>query len=669
MKKNLQTKYLSIFLGLLFLINAFPAPALAEYILDFASTTPLEIKENAVTKLGTTTIINRSDKSYFIPNKTYPEIKSFADKAPGYLEVGYCGDTVCGSGETSESCSSDCIVAEGYCGDGICKTGVPTRVDYNPPRVVPGGYTDICVTKVKWGWLIWPPVGLILLLTDNITYTQCNPTQQTVTYTTGVEPTNEVYKFTYVGGEATQTECPADCAPPAGTGCGVCGYDTNNNLCPNYCSNRGYNMENCAFKLPVTYGNIGDPALVKNSTTGILRYLTAAQALAYSSELNRETNQYTDEGGYRCDFGSDTNNLCPAGRYCPDTQGLKPGTSLTNTLLSSNNYDTSTAPICPAGSFCPTGSYYAHPCPVNTYSSAGAELCTKCPDGKGTAAGGSASIAECSIVKLANDGVCNTGLGSENPINSPYDCPDSNSLSLFANDGRCTGIEDKDNSADCKCGNGFCDNNETYLSCMTDCGCLNNVCGDKKIFNGITTIYPEKNLCKSYSSEIENPSICRYMNDVDICGDNICANGDGYRGEGFNYIEEKIICPLDCHCGNGSCESLKGESLSTCPSDCKCGNGTCDNGLIGNYYFYESSYSCAGDCHCGNSICETAYNENSLNCVSDCRCGDHVCSSNETNSSCAQDCLICNYDGFCDAGAGEFPSTCPDCSHTIMNPF
>ena len=85
MKKNLKLKYLSIFLGLLFLFNVFPVNVLAfESVEEYTNISPLEVKDSAVTRLGTTTIINNSNNKYFIPNKTYFEIDSFAKNAPNY---------------------------------------------------------------------------------------------------------------------------------------------------------------------------------------------------------------------------------------------------------------------------------------------------------------------------------------------------------------------------------------------------------------------------------------------------------------------------------------------------------------------------------------------------------------------------------------------------------
>jgi hypothetical protein len=55
-----------------------------------------------------------------------------------------------------------------------------------------------------------------------------------------------------------------------------------------------------------------------------------------------------------------------------------------------------------------------------------------------------------------------------------------------------------------------------------------------------------------------------------VCGDNVCASS------------EVTSCPQDCGngggnqnavCGNGQCETSKGESATSCPSDCNTGSG------------------------------------------------------------------------------------------------
>ena len=149
-------------------------------------------------------------------------------------------------------------------------------------------------------------------------------------------------------------------------------------------------------------------------------------------------------------------------------------------------------------------------------------------------------------------------------------------------------------------------------------------------------------------------------------GDGTCGDGscDSMNGETCD------TCPDDCgtacsltadphpaaNCGDGSCDSMNGETCVTCSSDCGpcptgCGNGVCEPG--------EECDSCGGDCGtcpeedspgggCGNGVC--SQNETCLNCVSDCG----ACGNTERDSFCG--------DGSCDSMDGETCGSCPgDC--------
>lgn len=63
---------------------------------DSASTTPPGAEKEDGTKIN---IINRSDKDYFVPNKTLAEFDSFRNNAPRYVSVAECGDGVCSSNQ------------------------------------------------------------------------------------------------------------------------------------------------------------------------------------------------------------------------------------------------------------------------------------------------------------------------------------------------------------------------------------------------------------------------------------------------------------------------------------------------------------------------------------------------------------------------------------------
>lgn len=686
MKKIFFKKCVSLLL-LLFLLA--PSTSLAELGEDHYKTEKenknINLTTNIVTKIGSSTIINRSDKDFFVPNNTAAEYTAWSKNAPNYVTVSVCGDGVCSEGEDNSNCPKDCLVFDdGYCGDGICSysnvlaTTSPATPFYTVPK-------QVCESKTPWqaiavgatmgagvgcftGALLGCGVGAVLggitglIFGDNYVCNNVNNPVYEITVRVG-----EVYATSTAAQNPygyKQTGCKADCMPPSDNTCGVCGYDQYGNLCPNYCSNRNYNMINCQYVESTTIRPQPNGALPQQqvrNTKNLKKYLTASEALAFQDESAvsslEEGYYYDDYDYYTCDYGTNNSQyLCPAGYYCEKSGGLKPGTALAADSLGANNVvNASTQTTCPAGYFCPEGSYYPRPCPINTFSTGNAAKCTACLPGTSTL-GLSMSISEsaCRLIDTSKDAVCNS---KESVTNSYYDCPDSSHIDMFKGDGRCSGIETMANSPDCKCGDGVCNNSETYLSCLPDCGCLDNVCGTYKYSSNWTkTVFPETKTCKSYGNIVENKSICRYMNNNETCGDGVCDSGEGLR-----YIEGKnqIVCPLDCHCGDGWCSSLYNENwdwttnTGTCKADCLCGNGTCDSG--------ESSGSCVQDCHCGNRICD--YGENFSTCSGDCRCGNNVCDSGENSSNCFADCATaCNQNLVCDDN--ETMKSCPkDCKY------
>ena len=721
MKKFFNKKILIISLGLLFLITAIPIitvismiahpqNSLAALIRDSYTSTSTVTTPNIVSrvtdvKLGTSTVINLSDKTLFIPNKSSAEWNAFEKNAPQYVSVSTCPNKSCGAGEDKNNCPADCDPTKGgsYCGDGVCNVDptTPVLVHYVPP-LQDVQYVQVCKVKLS-GWLFVPVVNIIVALTDNGYKVTCNDVAQTVSISYGWKPKGEAWD-TY--GNSELTECKDDCAPPAGIGCGVCGYYTNavgqSILCPNLCNDKGYNMINCEHIAAHTVepsgcdGNDGGyrDILVKTSAPQSLKkYLTAKEALATEMKTycaDSGAYSYTVPAHYECDFGSDTSNSCPAGSYCPLTGGMKPGTIYTNyatnawltTTYPGKNYTTADLQkTCPAGSFCPAGSSRARLCPIDTYSTGATSTCAACPPGTTTLAGAE-SKNWCFPSHKAGDKVCNADV--ENPSNSPIDCPDDSQVStgtttpLWKGDGRCSGAEGILNSPDdCKCGDGICNNGETYLSCMPDCYGFDSVCGTTvSSYNAstgsyATRTYKEKAKATSSKGIIDNASSCKYMNysanypndhtKTNICGDGICDIGDGVHGEGYINSIGKIACTLDCHCGDGSCNYSEFYSATSaagsCNADCQCGNGTCNSGSP----YYESSYNCMKDCHCGNHVCDTAspYSETANTCPGDCVCGDNICSQGESAASCRGDCFTCDYDRTCDLG--ELQDYCPDC--------
>jgi hypothetical protein len=133
-----------------------------------------------------------------------------------------------------------------------------------------------------------------------------------------------------------------------------------------------------------------------------------------------------------------------------------------------------------------------------------------------------------------------------------------------------------------------------------------------------------------------------------VCGDNVCA------------ATEVNNCPQDCGnggnnmqavCGNGQCETTKGESATSCPSDCSGGGGGSGSGGGGG----SGALNCSdpnttiGCLLCTSlQMCTAPYDAQS--CAA---CGgggsgaglgctgglpDGVCDSMESNATCPFDC-------------------------------
>ena len=148
--KKLHKKLLVVGLAVLFfsvsMIFLVKAQQVVETGLEFfrvdsASTTPEGAKTAAPQdQTGPAiTVINRSGKSYFVPNKTPGEFESFRNNAPKYVFVDECGDAVCGEYENKDNCPEDCAAPAKlpYCGDNICNNIVvctTTEIAITIPR-------------------------------------------------------------------------------------------------------------------------------------------------------------------------------------------------------------------------------------------------------------------------------------------------------------------------------------------------------------------------------------------------------------------------------------------------------------------------------------------------------------------------------------------------------
>jgi len=110
--KNLFKKSNRIFVVIFLLFSLISSPLLVKaateresYRTNKENSNPNEVT-NIITKVGSSTIINRSDKDFFVPNNTAAEYTAWSKNAPNYVTVSVCGDGVCSEGEDNSNCFS-----------------------------------------------------------------------------------------------------------------------------------------------------------------------------------------------------------------------------------------------------------------------------------------------------------------------------------------------------------------------------------------------------------------------------------------------------------------------------------------------------------------------------------------------------------------------------------
>lgn len=243
-----------------------------------------------------------------------------------------------------------------------------------------------------------------------------------------------------------------------------------------------------------------------------------------------------------------------------------------------------------------------------------------CGSGK-TCSGNTCSGPTCSGVCCNADGsfkpsttICNPALRKEFRCESTACGGDAQSRTIqkycSGLSGACDGVE-KEASAgwqdDAPCSTSqVCEtDNSTFSRCKTCSeGCLNGSCVTATCGDGTCNGTETKSTC---------------------CNDCGCNSG---------YTCVSNVCKADC--GNGTCESSKGETCSTCPGDCGCGSGTvCVSGQC-------KSCGAYGQPCCGSS-CNTGFTCSSGTCG--CASGQNYCSGScRSNSAqyCGSSCAVCD---------------------------
>ena len=145
----------------------------------------------------------------------------------------------------------------------------------------------------------------------------------------------------------------------------------------------------------------------------------------------------------------------------------------------------------------------------------------------------------------------------------------------------------------------------------------------------------DKDLCTMDSCD---PNVGCVFSPLDsgICDDNDpCTDGD-YCDDGI-CISGEDICPAQC--GNGTCQTGKGETCSNCPVDC----GPCSNGCNASEFAGCDGCGCeACVCEKKPSCCEEEWDaECGFLCTEQCGSSEDGCGAAPVAECCGCDCEEC----------------------------
>jgi hypothetical protein len=390
-----------------------------------------------------------------------------------------CGDGICGSTESSSSCSSDCGSAK-YCGDGTCdSTESSTSCSSDC-----GGSTTSC------------PSDAYTTIYGACDYAACSN-----------------------GCTFNTNGCPDGCNAASQCGDGACGADETGGACPADCSGTttscNYNSicdsgedTTCSDCTSGCGGNVSESSC--SGQSNCCWYNDSSTSYCYYSSSGCSTstggcdyNGVCDSGetisSCASDCGSSTSGSCPGGYHSHPEEG---GYCMNDAEdYSGTCYDSAgtTVITCPSSgttsSWCGDGTCDSDESSSSCYSDCGGSS-VSCPANSYTTSAGACDYAACSNGCNFDSSGCPSG------------CYESSATSSYCGDGTCDSGEDSSwCSSDCgggsdstytseTCGNGYCGSGETFESCPSDCG------------SGATTETCGNGFCGSGESSESCPSDC-----------------------------------------------------------------------------------------------------------------------------------------------------------------
>ena len=612
---------------------------------------------------------------------------------------GFCGDQICNSQESFNSCPSDCEACTEASGctsasecesigafwcDGACKStalecscGNNTCDANENESICPAD----CAVPVSCGNLI------------------CDSGESSVTCPSDCQILTTTCPATVYNAFGSNNACdPGYCSFGCsydGSGCPVgCQTSSTTTYCGNYTCDPGESQSNC----PIDCGSVLTcPSTQYNGYTeffgcdysfcpnGCLTddkgcpsgcrvddFVYCTDYVSHDAcEQDLNCDWYTSGSGLSyCSVSSYSGGNCPSTRYNNYSQGY------------SCNYG-----LCPSGcdfdgSGCPVGCYGSHSGCDNDGICDPNESSFSCP-------------ADCSGYTQCESTIYNnyTNSGSCNFNNCPSGCN-------FGSDGcpfECTSYGTPAatcstlyTEADCTSqgcdwhtdsygayycyesgpDGPFCADHSTVDACRGQWGCIWDAASSDCYYpDDSSDVYCGNNVCDGGESPSSCPGDCPYY--VSDCSatdgwactsSQACTAVNWYWCEGACYNVECNDNPLGCD-NDGYCELQYGENYENCPNDCQAGSCDRNNGLAHyclspgdcgdqgyswcytNSRCYWSSSECPGANYCGDSICDA--DESAASCPTDCNdtsgpsnCGDY---SSEPSCTAVTNCYWSTY--------------------------
>lgn len=544
-----------------------------------------------------------------------------------------CGNAFCGTGETLDSCPSDCAngrttetCGNAFCGSGETSQSCPSDCTASPATTCPATKYNNYASNFSCSYTACP-AGCSYdgtgCATGCYTAPSCSPNQ----YNNQTTSTSCNYKACPNGCNYNTTGCPVSCLSSGG----VCPINAYNNNTGSYSCSYSKCPSGC------TYSAAGCPSSCKTDACGDGICGSSESSTSCAADCGGTASGYCGDG--KCGT-TETSSSCP--NDCGGTSSAYEDTQIKCADGIDNDSDGfvdkadpscsaftggSTTTFCDNDGACESNESYAS-CPADCSGGGNAYAgdANSCP-GFAYSRWDSTGARYCQLNNSVSCEFFYPAYLTESNY-SALECPASSST--WSSSSSC---ETKYGSGWHTMGSdGNCfDTNMTQY--YTTGGTLYSCSATPAVGCSSTGGTGQYGSCGTYASQSSctGASNCCWYNNTSNSSSSYCYYSSSGCSSSGSYTSET--------CGNNYCGS--GETGSSCPSDCgSTGGGTAASCPSTVYNNNTTTYSC------NNAQCPSGCTYDSAGCPSGCYqstastgwCGDASCNNSETSSSCPADC-------------------------------